>query len=230
MAAVRERVQAGVPQPARRRPGLRLARAAAELTRIVDIQLERLASRLADRRLDARRSPTRPRVAGRQGLRPDLRGPSAAPAGADRDRRPAGPGAAVRHDSRWRRGRRRCCPRRWLAHTRLGGGTCRLTFEAGYPWPDRQFGQVRCTDGHNPPSEADVALADLRVCEASAFSSAGLCPSVHASRRYSPRSAALRSTQNSLPSGSASTTHPAPSGLRWSATQRAPRPSNQSTS
>ncbi|AVT37600.1 hypothetical protein C6W10_15255 [Plantactinospora sp. BB1] len=44
------------------------------------------------------------------------------------------------------------------------------------------------------------------------------------------RSAALRSTQNSLPSGSASTAQPVPSGRRWSATRVAPSPKSRSTS
>ncbi|PWR05734.1 hypothetical protein DKT68_25425 [Micromonospora acroterricola] len=44
------------------------------------------------------------------------------------------------------------------------------------------------------------------------------------------RSAALRSTQNSLPSGSASTTQPEPSGRIWSSTRVAPMPSSRSTS
>ncbi|OPC77390.1 hypothetical protein B4N89_43535 [Embleya scabrispora] len=44
------------------------------------------------------------------------------------------------------------------------------------------------------------------------------------------RSAALRSTQNSLPSGSARITQPDPSGFRWSAKSVAPRPSSRSTS
>ena len=40
------------------------------------------------------------------------------------------------------------------------------------------------------------------------------------------RSAALRSTQKSLPSGSASHTQPVPSGLRWSSTTVAPSPTS----
>src|SRR5690606_14509747 len=44
------------------------------------------------------------------------------------------------------------------------------------------------------------------------------------------RSAALRRTQNSFPSGSARMTHPEPSGFRWSATRAAPRPSSRATS
>ncbi|TFV55238.1 hypothetical protein E4P41_17485 [Geodermatophilus sp. DF01-2] len=45
--------------------------------------------------------------------------------------------------------------------------------------------------------------------------------------RASARSASLRRMQNSLPSGSASTTHPDPSGRRRSATVRAPSPSSR---
>ncbi|GLZ33214.1 MFS transporter [Lentzea sp. NBRC 105346] len=44
------------------------------------------------------------------------------------------------------------------------------------------------------------------------------------------RSAALRSTQNSLPSGSSSVTQPVPSGLRWSSNTVAPREMSRSTS
>ncbi|RSM85988.1 hypothetical protein DMH04_15035 [Kibdelosporangium aridum] len=44
------------------------------------------------------------------------------------------------------------------------------------------------------------------------------------------RSAALRSTQNSLPSGSASTTQPVPSGRRKSSSSLAPSPCSRSTS
>ncbi|RUL91793.1 hypothetical protein EG812_17670 [Verrucosispora sp. FIM060022] len=48
--------------------------------------------------------------------------------------------------------------------------------------------------------------------------------------RYAECSAALRSTQNSLPSGSARTAQPVPSGRRWSSISTAPRPSSRSTS
>ncbi|RQX10500.1 hypothetical protein DLJ58_11210 [Micromonospora arida] len=44
------------------------------------------------------------------------------------------------------------------------------------------------------------------------------------------RSPALRSTQNSFPSGSARTAQPVPSARRRSATMVAPRPSTRSTS
>ncbi|TDC65749.1 hypothetical protein E1258_04660 [Micromonospora sp. KC207] len=44
------------------------------------------------------------------------------------------------------------------------------------------------------------------------------------------RSATLRSTQNSLPSGSASVTQPVPSGRRWSSKSFAPIPISRSTS
>ncbi|TCC11577.1 hypothetical protein E0H45_10015 [Kribbella soli] len=44
------------------------------------------------------------------------------------------------------------------------------------------------------------------------------------------RSAALRRTQNSLPSGSCMTTQPVPSGLRWSWAMVAPRVRSQATS
>ena len=77
----------------------------AELTGIVDVQLAALQRRLAGRRLVLEVSDGGPGVAGDQRLRPAVRGPAAAPAGADRDRRPAGPGADRRRD----RGRRRRC-------------------------------------------------------------------------------------------------------------------------
>ncbi|QES05594.1 hypothetical protein DEJ44_08155 [Streptomyces venezuelae] len=44
------------------------------------------------------------------------------------------------------------------------------------------------------------------------------------------RSAALRSTQNSFPSGSARVAQPLPSGFRWSSNRVAPRPISRSTS
>ncbi|THV40494.1 hypothetical protein FAB82_14575 [Glycomyces buryatensis] len=44
------------------------------------------------------------------------------------------------------------------------------------------------------------------------------------------RSASERSMQNSLPSGSARTTQPLPSSVRWSATRWAPMPMSRSTS
>ena len=71
-----------------------------ELRSIVDIQLARLGARLADRRLVARRHRRRPGLARRARLRPDVRRPAAAPAGADRHRRPARQGAARRRDPR----------------------------------------------------------------------------------------------------------------------------------
>ena len=75
-----------------------------ELTQIVDLQVDRLAARLADRRLDADGHPRGPGVAGADRLRPGVRRAAAAPAGAVGDRRPAGQGAAGRRDRRRRRG------------------------------------------------------------------------------------------------------------------------------
>ncbi|AYY13361.1 hypothetical protein EF847_12325 [Actinobacteria bacterium YIM 96077] len=49
-------------------------------------------------------------------------------------------------------------------------------------------------------------------------------------RSHRPRSAALRSTQNSLPSGSARTAQPVPSSLRRSSTIVAPLRSSSATS
>ena len=78
--------------------------APSELARIVDLQVDRLAGRLADRRLTLTVT-ARPRgVAGADRLRPGVRRPAAAPAGAVGDRRPAGPGAARRRDPRRRHG------------------------------------------------------------------------------------------------------------------------------
>ena len=78
-----------------------------ELGRIVDLQVARLARRLGDRRLTLTVSSGGPRVARADRFRPGLRGPAAAPPGAVRHRRPAGPGAALRADRRRRPGRRR---------------------------------------------------------------------------------------------------------------------------
>ena len=57
-----------------------------ELTGIVDVQLAALQQRLAGRRLVLRGVRRRPRVAGAQRLRPAVRCPAVAPAGADLDR------------------------------------------------------------------------------------------------------------------------------------------------
>ena len=57
-----------------------------------------------------------PGVAGADRLRPGLRGPAAAPAGAGRDRRPAGQGAAGRRDPGRRHGHRRRARRPVRAH------------------------------------------------------------------------------------------------------------------
>ena len=60
-----------------------------ELTQIVDLQVARLARRLADRRLTLTVTPGGPGVAGRDRIRPGVRGPAAAPAGPVGHRRPA---------------------------------------------------------------------------------------------------------------------------------------------
>ena len=62
----------------------------AELTRIVDIQVDRLAKRLAERRLTLDGDPGRQGMAGADRVRPGVRGPPAAPAGPVGDRRQAG--------------------------------------------------------------------------------------------------------------------------------------------
>ena len=74
-----------------------------DLRSIVDIQLARLARRLAERRLILDVTDRGTRLARQLRVRPGLRGPAAAPAGADGDRRPAGQGAAGRGDPRRRR-------------------------------------------------------------------------------------------------------------------------------
>ena len=78
-----------------------------ELTRIVDIQVARLGQRLSGPAADADGHPGGEGMAGPDRVRPGLRGPAAAPAGAVRDRRQAGQGAADRGDHRRRRGGRR---------------------------------------------------------------------------------------------------------------------------
>ena len=71
-----------------------------ELARIVDLQVALLAKRLADRRLDARGHRGRAGVAGAGRVRPGLRRAAAAPARADRDRRPAREGDPRRRGAR----------------------------------------------------------------------------------------------------------------------------------
>ena len=73
-----------------------------ELVQIVDIQLAQLQKRLAQRRLTLEVSLPAKTVAGRARIRPALRCPSAAPAGAAGDRRPAGQDAAGRRGARRR--------------------------------------------------------------------------------------------------------------------------------
>ena len=68
------------------------------------------ARRLADRRLALEVTDAGPGLARRARLRPDLRRPPAAPPGPDRDRRPAGQGAAGRRDPRRRHGEGRPAP------------------------------------------------------------------------------------------------------------------------
>ena len=70
-----------------------------ELTRIVDLQVDKLAARLAGPAAGADRHPRGPGVAGADRLRPGVRGAAAAPPGAVGGGRPAGQVAAVRRDS-----------------------------------------------------------------------------------------------------------------------------------
>ena len=90
-----------------------------ELTGIVDIQVGVLARRLAARRLTLHGHRRGAGVAGAQRVRPRVRRPPAAPAGAVGDRRPAGPGAAGRRHPGRRRGRRRLAGRRPRADSGL---------------------------------------------------------------------------------------------------------------
>ena len=92
-----------------------------ELPRIVDMQVSRLAARLAARRLTLTVTPGGAGMAGADRVRPGLRGAAAAPARAVRDRRQAGQGPAVRRDHRRRRGDRGPGPRVGRADGRLGG-------------------------------------------------------------------------------------------------------------
>ena len=82
-----------------------------ELSRIVDLQVARLGRGSRDRRLTLHGHAGGPGVAGAHRLRPDLRRAAAAPADPVGDRRPAGPGPAVRPDRRRR-------PGRWSTWTR----------------------------------------------------------------------------------------------------------------
>ena len=95
----------------------------AQLTSIVDIQLGRAGAGGWPTGGSRSTSPSRRKewLAGER-LRPDLRRPAAAPAGAVGDRRPAGPGAARRRDPRRRP---RAGRRRRRAHSR--SSRCLLT-------------------------------------------------------------------------------------------------------
>ena len=73
-----------------------------ELVSIVDIQLEQLQKRLAQRRLAAGGVAAGQAVAGAARVRPGLRRPAVAPAGAAGHRRPAGQDAAGRRGARRR--------------------------------------------------------------------------------------------------------------------------------
>ena len=83
-----------------------------ELSHIVDLQIAELGRRLAVRRITLEVTDGGARVAVAHRLRPGVRRPAAAPAGADRDRRPAGADAARRRGARRRHGAGRRRPRR----------------------------------------------------------------------------------------------------------------------
>ena len=83
-----------------------------ELVQIVDIQLAQLQKRLAQRRLTLEVSLAGQEVAGRARVRPGLRGPAAAAAGAAGHRRPVGEDAAGGRGARRRRGAGERQPRR----------------------------------------------------------------------------------------------------------------------
>ena len=86
-----------------------------ELVQIVDIQLAQLQKRLAQRRLTLEVSLAGQEVAGRARVRPGLRRPAAAAAGAAGHRRPAGEDAAGGRGARRRRGAGERQPGRRLA-------------------------------------------------------------------------------------------------------------------
>ena len=87
-----------------------------DLTQIVDLQVDALANRLRDRRITLDVTDAAKEWLALTGYDPSLRRPSAAAAGAEGDRRPAGQGAAVRRGSRRRHGEGR--PRRRGGHAR----------------------------------------------------------------------------------------------------------------
>ena len=78
-----------------------------ELSHIVDLQIGRARPAAGGPPDHRRRHPGGARLAGPHRLRPGLRRPAAAPAGAERDRRPAGPAAARRPGARREHGPRR---------------------------------------------------------------------------------------------------------------------------
>ena len=100
MAVVRQPLQAGVPQPARRGRHLRRAHPATSWRHIVDLQVAALAKRLAVRRITLEVTEAAKEWLAQHRLRPGLRRAAAAPAGAERHRRPAGPDAARRRGPR----------------------------------------------------------------------------------------------------------------------------------
>ena len=104
-----------------------------ELVQIVDIQLAQLQKRLAQRRLTLEVSPAGQEVAGRARVRPGLRGPAAAAAGAAGHRRPAGEDAAGGRRARRRRGAGERQPGRRLAGPglRLGSPNVRPLRNSG---------------------------------------------------------------------------------------------------
>lgn len=128
-------------------------------------------------------------------------------------------------------------PRGWSAETTVARGKRSRKTNAPGPADDTRSGLRRCLI---TPTAA--GRAPLNGCRGPGPDTArpgrqlgvlppGTRPPQRRGRKGQPaRSAALRSTQNSLPSISASVTHPVPSARRWSATRVAPSASSRSTS
>ena len=167
-----------------------------ELSRIVDLQVA-----------VAREAPHRPAadadghrrgtgVADAHRVRPGLRRPSAAPAGAEGDRRHARPGAAVGRGARRRRGRRR--PRTRRRRPGRGAGRARRGVGpyAGSPAPHRERGLPPSRGAHcgRRPARGRPARVSGRrrpYCRSRDRPRAAALPRPRAGRRARPRDAVL---------------------------------------
>lgn len=129
-------------------------------------------------------------------------------------------------------------PRGWPAETTVGRGKRSRKTNAPSPADDTRSGLRRRLI--TPTAAERVPLNECREGPGPDTARPGRQPGAvrpgtrpprRRGRKGQPaRSAALRSTQNSLPSISASVTHPVPSARRWSATRLAPSASSRSTS